>query len=148
MACTFAWYWPELKVVVTSPQIPFADYPTNAFPKNQVIDVAVGDLVRIREYSGTFHDAAGHPARRLGGRSRTHPSAAKTIEPVMSGSVKRRTNTGYIRAFQKPSARTVYQMPNLQDLPASSIAFQKVMVSSQSPPQTCSEFAENADRIG
>ncbi len=48
---TFKKVWPEKKVRVTSPQIKFADYPTKDFPMDRIIEIMMGDLQRIREYS-------------------------------------------------------------------------------------------------
>ena len=47
---TFAKNWPEKTFVVTSPQISFAEYPTEAIPLEQVIQIMVGDLQRIKIY--------------------------------------------------------------------------------------------------
>jgi len=42
--------WPELEVVVTSPQIAFDDYPTAEIGKDDVIHIMVGDLQRLIVY--------------------------------------------------------------------------------------------------
>jgi uncharacterized SAM-binding protein YcdF (DUF218 family) len=47
---TFARRWPELEVVVTSPQIDFDDYPTGEIRKDDVIHIMVGDLQRLIVY--------------------------------------------------------------------------------------------------
>jgi uncharacterized SAM-binding protein YcdF (DUF218 family) len=47
---TFKQHWPEKKLLVTSPQINFEDYPVPEIPMEKVIDIMVGDLQRIREY--------------------------------------------------------------------------------------------------
>ena len=47
---TFARRWPELEVVVTSPQIDFDAYPTGEIPKDDVIHIMVGDLQRLLVY--------------------------------------------------------------------------------------------------
>jgi uncharacterized SAM-binding protein YcdF (DUF218 family) len=47
---TFAKAWPEKRFVVTSPQISFEDYPTADIPLEQVINIMVGDLQRIKLY--------------------------------------------------------------------------------------------------
>ena len=47
---TFQKRWPELDVSVTSPQIDFDDYPTDAIRKDDVIHVMVGDLQRLIVY--------------------------------------------------------------------------------------------------
>jgi uncharacterized SAM-binding protein YcdF (DUF218 family) len=47
---TFEKAWPGKNFVVTSPQIPFEDYPTDEIPMEQVINIMVGDLQRIKLY--------------------------------------------------------------------------------------------------
>ena len=47
---TFARRWPELEVVVTSPQIDFDAYPTGEIGKDDVIHIMVGDLQRLVVY--------------------------------------------------------------------------------------------------
>jgi uncharacterized SAM-binding protein YcdF (DUF218 family) len=47
---TFKKAWPEKDAIVTSPQIPFRDYPTPEIPLERVIHIMVGDLQRIRLY--------------------------------------------------------------------------------------------------
>ncbi len=47
---TFQRRWPELEVRVTSPQVTFDDYPTAAVPRDDVIQVMVGDLQRLIVY--------------------------------------------------------------------------------------------------
>jgi uncharacterized SAM-binding protein YcdF (DUF218 family) len=42
--------WPEMPVTVSSPPIPFADYPTAEIPMDDVINIMVGDLQRILLY--------------------------------------------------------------------------------------------------
>jgi uncharacterized SAM-binding protein YcdF (DUF218 family) len=49
---TFQKQWPGKTVYVTSPQIPLEGYPTAEAPLEQVINVMVGDLQRIRVYAG------------------------------------------------------------------------------------------------
>ena len=48
---TFRKHWPEKKLVVTSPQISFEDYPTDEIPVEQVINIMAGDLQRIKLYA-------------------------------------------------------------------------------------------------
>jgi uncharacterized SAM-binding protein YcdF (DUF218 family) len=52
---TFRKMWPEKEVLVTSPQVSFDEYLTgyanNAFSKDDVISIMVGDLQRIKVYS-------------------------------------------------------------------------------------------------
>ncbi|HEV7349076.1 YdcF family protein [Telluribacter sp.] len=43
-------YLPHQKLMVTSPQLSFTDYPTDDIPVERVIHIMVGDLQRIREY--------------------------------------------------------------------------------------------------
>jgi uncharacterized SAM-binding protein YcdF (DUF218 family) len=47
---TFARRWPELAVVVTSPQIDFDAYPTGEIRRDDVIHIMVGDLQRLVVY--------------------------------------------------------------------------------------------------
>jgi len=47
---TFRQRWPELEVIVTSPQIAFDDYPSGAIGKDDVIHIMVGDLQRLVVY--------------------------------------------------------------------------------------------------
>lgn len=49
---TFMKQWPEegVKIVVTSPDISYDEYFDQQNPKQDIIDIMVGDLQRIREY--------------------------------------------------------------------------------------------------
>jgi len=47
---TFKQHWPDKKLVVTSPQISFEDYPTGDIPLERVINIMAGDLQRIKFY--------------------------------------------------------------------------------------------------
>jgi len=47
---TFKKYWPDKKLIVTSPQIPFLDYPNGEIPLEKVVNIMVGDLQRIKIY--------------------------------------------------------------------------------------------------
>jgi len=47
---TFQQRWPELEVVVTSPQLDFDAYPTADIRKDDVIHIMVGDLQRLIVY--------------------------------------------------------------------------------------------------
>jgi len=47
---TFKKHWPDKPLLVTSPRIGFEDYPTPDMPMEQVIDLMVGDLQRIKVY--------------------------------------------------------------------------------------------------
>jgi uncharacterized SAM-binding protein YcdF (DUF218 family) len=47
---TFRQRWPELEVVVTSPQISFDAYPTGEIRRDDVIHIMVGDLQRLVVY--------------------------------------------------------------------------------------------------
>ncbi|MEO6838752.1 MAG: YdcF family protein [Ginsengibacter sp.] len=47
---TFKKHWPDKKLLVTSPQISFEQYPTEEIPMEKVINIMVGDLQRIKLY--------------------------------------------------------------------------------------------------
>src|SRR6476660_6583512 len=47
---TFKKHWPDKKLIVTSPQISFEEYPTEEIPLERVINIMVGDLQRIKFY--------------------------------------------------------------------------------------------------
>ena len=47
---TFKKHWPDKKLLVTSPQISFEEYPTDEIPMEKVINIMVGDLQRIKIY--------------------------------------------------------------------------------------------------
>ncbi len=47
---TFKKHWPDKKLLVTSPQIPFDKYPTAEIPLEKVINIMTGDLQRIKLY--------------------------------------------------------------------------------------------------
>lgn len=47
---TFGKRWPEKKVIVASPPIPFSEYPNELLPQDRVINIMVGDLQRIKFY--------------------------------------------------------------------------------------------------
>ncbi len=47
---TFKKVWPDSDIVVTSPPIPFSEYPNEELPRDIIINIMVGDLQRIREY--------------------------------------------------------------------------------------------------
>ncbi|MDP4216352.1 MAG: YdcF family protein [Bacteroidota bacterium] len=49
---TFKRQWPDKQLLVTSPRIPFEEYPTEEIPMARVIEIMVGDLQRIRYYPG------------------------------------------------------------------------------------------------
>lgn len=42
--------WPEIEVIVTSPQLSFEEYLTEEYPRDYVINVMAGDLQRIKVY--------------------------------------------------------------------------------------------------
>ncbi len=50
---TFMKQWPgnTMKIMVTSPQIAYEDYFNESNPKEHVLNIMVGDMQRIREYS-------------------------------------------------------------------------------------------------
>ncbi|KAH7041226.1 DUF218 domain-containing protein [Microdochium trichocladiopsis] len=49
---TFKKQWPDLgaDIAVTSPQLEWEEYPDAENPRDLVVSIAVGDLIRIREY--------------------------------------------------------------------------------------------------
>ena len=47
---TFKQHWSNKKLVVTSPQISFENYPTEEIPLERVINIMAGDLQRIKFY--------------------------------------------------------------------------------------------------
>ena len=47
---TFKKHWPDKKLIVTSPQIPFLEYYNDEIPLKKVINIMVGDLQRIKIY--------------------------------------------------------------------------------------------------
>lgn len=47
---TFKKQWPEMDIIVTSPQISFEDYPNKDISKDEVSNLMVGDLQRIKIY--------------------------------------------------------------------------------------------------
>jgi len=47
---TFKKHWPDKALLVTSPQIPFDEYPTGEIPMERVINIMIGDLQRIKLY--------------------------------------------------------------------------------------------------
>ena len=47
---TFKNHWPDKELVVTSPQIPFDEYATSDISMEQVINIMVGDMQRIKVY--------------------------------------------------------------------------------------------------
>jgi uncharacterized SAM-binding protein YcdF (DUF218 family) len=49
---TFKKHWPHKKLLVTSPQISFEEYPKAGIPIEKVINVMTGDLQRIKIYPG------------------------------------------------------------------------------------------------
>jgi uncharacterized SAM-binding protein YcdF (DUF218 family) len=48
---TFRQNWPELDVIVTSPQIDFDDYPNESISRDEVIHIMMGDLQRLVVYA-------------------------------------------------------------------------------------------------
>jgi len=48
---TFKQRWPEPALQVTSPPIPYDEYPTPDIPRDLVIDILVGDVQRMRVYA-------------------------------------------------------------------------------------------------
>ncbi|MCW3112413.1 MAG: hypothetical protein JWR18_809 [Segetibacter sp.] len=48
---TFKKHWPDKKLIVTSPQISFVDYPNDEISLEKVIHIMIGDLQRIKIYA-------------------------------------------------------------------------------------------------
>jgi uncharacterized SAM-binding protein YcdF (DUF218 family) len=48
---TFGQRWPEVDVIVTSPQIAFDDYPRPGITRDDVIHIMLGDLQRLTVYA-------------------------------------------------------------------------------------------------
>jgi uncharacterized SAM-binding protein YcdF (DUF218 family) len=48
---TFKKHWPDKKLIVTSPQISFHDYPNDEISLEKVIHIMIGDLQRIKIYA-------------------------------------------------------------------------------------------------
>lgn len=48
---TFKQRWPEPDLQVTSPPIPYEEYPTPQIPRDLVINILVGDVQRMRVYA-------------------------------------------------------------------------------------------------
>jgi len=48
---TFKRRWPEPDLQVTSPPIPYEEYPTPQIPRDLVINILVGDVQRMRVYA-------------------------------------------------------------------------------------------------
>ena len=48
---TFQKLWPQLRVIVTSPQIGFDAYPNDAISREDVIHIMVGDHQRLMLYA-------------------------------------------------------------------------------------------------
>jgi len=49
---TFKKHWPDKKLIVTSPQLPFERYANEEIPLERVIHIMTGDLQRIKIYPG------------------------------------------------------------------------------------------------
>ena len=47
---TCARLWPDVELIITSPQISFADYPNDEISRDEVIAIMLGDLQRIKVY--------------------------------------------------------------------------------------------------
>lgn len=47
---TFKKHWPDKQLIVTSPQIPFEQYPNAEIALEEVIHIMVGDLQRVKVY--------------------------------------------------------------------------------------------------
>ena len=55
---TFGQRWPELDVIVTSPQIGFDEYPNEGITREDVIHIMLGDLQRLMVYAEKGWSAA------------------------------------------------------------------------------------------
>ena len=47
---TFMKRWPGKEVLMSSPRLSFAEYPTEDLPKDLIINILVGDVQRVRDY--------------------------------------------------------------------------------------------------
>jgi len=47
---TFKKHWPDKKVLITSPQLSFEEYPTTGIDMKYIIETIVGDLQRVKLY--------------------------------------------------------------------------------------------------
>lgn len=56
----FKQYLPDPEVLITSPQISFQDYANEVLSRNDILNVMVGDLQRIREYPKLGFQIAQH----------------------------------------------------------------------------------------
>jgi uncharacterized SAM-binding protein YcdF (DUF218 family) len=76
---TFQQRWPELTVIVTSPQIEFDDYPNEAIRREDIIHIMVGDLQRLILYADRGW------------------SVAQEIPPEVTEAYERLVEAGYTR---------------------------------------------------
>jgi uncharacterized SAM-binding protein YcdF (DUF218 family) len=76
---TFRQLWPELELIVTSPQIDFDSYPDERISRDEVIHIMVGDLQRLIVYG------------------RRGWSAPQQIPPEVIEAYQRLTEAGYTR---------------------------------------------------
>jgi uncharacterized SAM-binding protein YcdF (DUF218 family) len=76
---TFHQLWPELELIVTSPQIDFDSYPNDQISRDQVIEIMVGDLQRLMVYG------------------RRGWSAPQQVPPQVIEAYQRLTKAGYTR---------------------------------------------------
>lgn len=51
---TFKKVWPEMEIIVTSPQFSYEEYPNEEIPKESMINIMAGDLQRVKLYAGRF----------------------------------------------------------------------------------------------
>ena len=84
---TFAQRWPELEVVVTSPQISFDAYPAGEIRKDDVIHIMVGDLQRLVVYG------------------RKGWSAPQAVPPEVMAAYEALVAAGYTRRLLPSSAK-------------------------------------------
>jgi uncharacterized SAM-binding protein YcdF (DUF218 family) len=54
------WPGPQVEIMVTSPQVSFADYPNADVSPEQVVDIMLGDLQRIRLYPALGYQVYQH----------------------------------------------------------------------------------------
>jgi uncharacterized SAM-binding protein YcdF (DUF218 family) len=76
---TFQQRWPEVEVMVTSPQLDFDTYPTDEIRRDDIIHIMMGDLQRL-----TVYGEKGWSARQV-------------IPPEVAGAFDRLVAAGYTR---------------------------------------------------
>jgi uncharacterized SAM-binding protein YcdF (DUF218 family) len=76
---TFQQRWPEVEVIVTSPQLDFDTYPTDEIRRDDIIHIMMGDLQRLTVYGEKGW------------------STPQVIPPEVSGAFDRLVAAGYTR---------------------------------------------------